>query len=167
MFVLPAHFALLFFTISSESLDIRSAKENNLTSTSNASLTSTQVQKTVKTKHDENEKLNTTLEHATEKQNQTKSQFVPMATNASSTLDYWRTVKLNVPVVTRGIWLTGKLYRPLLLTHGLGVTKKIKVPLNLQFYNKKIEFETDAPTFTRTKSESGSSADIDMDLFKL
>lgn len=157
--------ALLFVTVLPEALDIRSLNENVLptdTTPSNLSLTTTQEQVI--------ENIHTTLVHVhSGKHNQTltRSEYVPIPTNASSTLGYWQTVKLYTPVVTRGVWLTSKFYRPLLLTRGFGITKRIKVPLSVHFHRNKIELETDAPTYMRTKGETGSNSIIDMGLFNL
>lgn len=98
MFVLPALLVpLLFVTVPSEALDFKLLKLDVLptitTSTPKSSLTTNQNQKI--------QKLNTTLVSVSGKHNQTMAQghLVPMPTNESLTLLFWRTVKLYSPVV--------------------------------------------------------------------
>lgn len=165
MFVSPALLvALLFVTGPSKTLDIRSLKDELTTiatSTTNLFSTTTQDQET--------EKLNATVV-TTEKQDQNSplDQNAPMPTNETEQIDFWRTVKLYSPLVTR-IWLAGKLYQPHLLTHGFGITKKIQLPPSLQFLQNTIELETDAPMFTGSSSETRPNFSIynDTDIFKL
>lgn len=137
MFKLPALVAaLLFVIIPSETLNVTSSNKylllikatsrSQISSTTTPDLENTQNVRITK----QATELNTALINAPGKQAQTSfhSYFVPMPTNGTTVLISWKTVKLNLPVVTRGIWLTGKSYLPHLFTHSIGVTKKIKTP---------------------------------------
>lgn len=150
-------FAVLFVIVPSETLDMTPLfKEyespNTSTSTSNNIIISLTI-----TEDQETEELSST----TGKQNQALSQdeHVPPITYTPDTIVSWKTTKVHSPVVTRITWLTLKPYLRL-LTHSIGVTKKIKLPVNL-FIPNNGELETSMPfTPSLINSEANTSIDI-------